>query len=1429
MISKSIIPKRKGIKLKLIYTFFMVIAMLAISLPLAAPAFAVNSLDQSQEINNTNATLYHPDFHTKLAQSFTPGVSGQLDKISVYLGNSAGSTSPVTAEIRAYSGGPNETILASTSVVVPYNFGGAWTDFVFSSPPSLTAGTAYAIVLTGPNSIIWYGSTDYNSYVNGAAWHLYTNGTSNDITDDYWTTSNFASTIGDFMFRTYRLLYAPTNITLSNSSVPEREPAGTTVGTFGTTDVDSGDSFTYTLVSGDGSADNASFTISGNTLKTAARFDYETKNSYSIRVRSTDAAGLYYEKAFTINVTYVEPDLELDQQVTPTTFYANLSNYGYDQYGQTFTAGMSGDLSKVSLYIDNTADISVTMQIQGVTGGMPNGTVLASTTANFTSYAAGHWVDFTFSSPASVTSGTQYALVFDPFNSLGTNTDYPGGQAVAHYSNGWVAASNVAPDFVFKTYVTEVPPNLPPTDISLSNSTVAENQNAGAIVGNFSTTDPNGADNFTYTLVASEGDTDNAVFSISGSNLVTTTMLDYETKPLLSVRVRTTDQTGLYYEKIFAITVTDVAPALNLDQQQPTVTHSANLLGWNYDQFGQTFTAGLSGNLEKASFNFYTLEPISVTVEIQAVTGGMPNGTSLASTTVAVPGYAANQWIDFTFPSPAYVTSGTQYAALLSPKFNSVGFNSSNTYSAGQVVARIGSSWTGNISSSIPDFAFKTYVIEATAPAPTYTVTYDGNGNTGGSPPTDSNAYYQGDTVTVLGNTGNLVKTGYTFAGWNTAANGSGTGYAVGDTFVMDSNNVTLYAQWTAMQTYTVTYDGNGNTGGSPPTDSNAYYQGDTVTVLGNTGNLEKTGYTFAGWNTATDGSGTGYVGDDTFVMDSSNVTLYAQWTALPTYTVNYDGNSNTGGSPPTDSNAYYQGDTVIVLGNTGNLEKTGYTFTGWNTAADGSGTGYVGDDTFIMGSSNVTLYAQWTAMPTYTVTYDGNGNTGGSPPTDSNAYYQDETVTVLGNTGNLTKTDYTFTGWNTAADGSGTSYVGDDTFAMGTSNVTLYAQWTAMPTYTVTYDGNGNTSGSVPVDSNTYITGATVTVLGNTGNLVKTGYTFAGWNTATDGSGTSYVGDDTFAMGSSNVTLYAQWTAMPTYTVTYDGNGNTGGSPPTDSNAYYQDDTVTVLGNTGNLVKTGYTFAGWNTATDGSGTGYAVGDTFVMDSSNVTLYAQWTINDQVPIITTQPQNTAVAEGEQASFTVEYTGFPEPAFQWQLSTNNGKRWNNIADANSDTYTTPAATSKMNGDQYRIILSNEHGSVTSEAATLTVTTAPGAEVDVSITKTGEYNPEPNTITWTIIVSNAGTVSAEGVNVTDNLAKGTRLASIDLSGVEGASYKVRGNAVDISIGQLANGASISFTITTELTRATSPVDNTAIVTTSSYDTNLDNNTDSAVCSW
>jgi len=95
----------------------------------------------------------------------------------------------------------------------------------------------------------------------------------------------------------------------------------------------------------------------------------------------------------------------------------------------------------------------------------------------------------------------------------------------------------------------------------------------------------------------------------------------------------------------------------------------------------------------------------------------------------------------------------------------------------------------------------------------------------------------------------------------------------------------------------------------------------------------------------------------------------------------------------------------------------------------------------------------------------------------------------------------------------------------------TVPSNWTVTLTaltFSVTYAGNSATSGSVPVDNNSYQTGATVTVLGNTGILADTGLVFAGWNTSADGSGTAYTSGATFTMGSSNITLYAQWRDWP-------------------------------------------------------------------------------------------------------------------------------------------------------------------------------------------------------------------------------------------------------------------------------------------------------------
>ena len=125
---------------------------------------------------------------------------------------------------------------------------------------------------------------------------------------------NFAynGTLFDEIYIINRTNSAPTNISLSPSSVNENVATGTTIGALSTTDSDSGDTHTYTLVSGTGDTDNTSFTISGANLLTNTALDYETKNSYSILVQTSDSASATYTKTFTISITDVDEDSDGD-------------------------------------------------------------------------------------------------------------------------------------------------------------------------------------------------------------------------------------------------------------------------------------------------------------------------------------------------------------------------------------------------------------------------------------------------------------------------------------------------------------------------------------------------------------------------------------------------------------------------------------------------------------------------------------------------------------------------------------------------------------------------------------------------------------------------------------------------------------------------------------------------------------------------------------------------------------------------------------------------------------------------------------------------------------------------------------------------------------------------------------------------------------
>jgi uncharacterized repeat protein (TIGR01451 family) len=156
---------------------------------------------------------------------------------------------------------------------------------------------------------------------------------------------------------------APTNITLDVSSVAEGQPAGTLVGSFSTADPDTGDTYAYGLVSGAGDDDNASFTIAGNQLRTAAVFDYETKSSYSIRVRTTDSGTLYYEEVFLISVTGVnDPPVAVDDSATTpegTAVTIDVLSNDSDADGDTLTVASATQGAHGSV-INNGDDITYT-------------------------------------------------------------------------------------------------------------------------------------------------------------------------------------------------------------------------------------------------------------------------------------------------------------------------------------------------------------------------------------------------------------------------------------------------------------------------------------------------------------------------------------------------------------------------------------------------------------------------------------------------------------------------------------------------------------------------------------------------------------------------------------------------------------------------------------------------------------------------------------------------------------------------------------------------------------------------------------------------------------------------------------------------------------------------------------------------------------
>jgi len=299
-------------------------------------------------------------------------------------------------------------------------------------------------------------------------------------------------------------------------------------------------------------------------------------------------------------------------------------------------------------------------------------------------------------------------------------------------------------------------------------------------------------------------------------------------------------------------------------------------------------------------------------------------------------------------------------------------------------------------------------------------------------------------------------------------------------------------------------------------------------------------------------------------------------------------------------TNASTEGVNVIdnetVAFSTGYNTVKGYVarWTGIKPGEDGDFTVRVNADSGnqAYGPSVFMLAEETTILPTHTVTFDANGGEGTMEDQSANA------PTAL-TENEFTRTGYTFSGWNTLADGSGTDYEDEEVYDFG-ADITLYAQWTANK-YTVTFDANGGTTPD-PESKEVVFDAA----YGELATTSRTGYTFNGWFTAASG-GDEIKADTTVSITSAQ-TLYAQWTANK-YTVTFDANGGT--TPVPASKEVTFDATYGELATTS---RTAYIFTGWFTAPSG---GILVeADTIVAIDSDHILYAQWeTINIYLPLV----------------------------------------------------------------------------------------------------------------------------------------------------------------------------------------------------------------------
>jgi hypothetical protein len=672
------------------------------------------------------------------------------------------------------------------------------------------------------------------------------------------------------------------------------------------------------------------------------------------------------------------------------------------------------------------------------------------------------------------------------------------------------------------------------------------------------------------------------------------TTISFETATPLSLAINNLTNGTTYTFRVAANNIAGTSAYSNEVQVTP--------LGLALIAIPDTSTATAGGfTFNVTNYDSQSNWSASVTAGSGTVSLGTPVGARLPVTVTNMnPGATVSVRITTTrtnYETGTADTAGTSLISALTPTFG-VAALTTNGYTVPitnfdsnyewSVISSSGTRQIINGSVKITDAAFATSVsATVTATRTGYvtgsaifsattlaalTATYFGNGNTGGSVPSDTSTYQTNAAFVVLGNNGTLIRPGYTFAGWK---DNLGADYQPGAQYTLANTGVSFYAQWAA-NPYRAFYNLTEATSGTVPTDANIYAITSTANVRGNPGNLQRTGYVFAGWADNANRTGRIYVSGDTYTVATSDINFWAAWTPN-TYTITYDVNGATG-SPSITTDSYTVGSSLARLATVGNMAKSGYNFGGWATQAVGTPM----SDSFTV-AANTKLFAQWN-IASFILTYDLDGGTGSvDSPTAVNYLQQFNLAPATGFSKTSGGISYAFVAWSA----NSVTYNPGQSYFMPAANLTFTATWTRI--YNVTYSFSGGSVANAIADQQK-IALETITVTSTV--PTRTGYNFLHW---VDQSGETTTAGATYTVRDDHYLLYAQWQAIA-YSVTYDALG--GLAAPSESAKTIGQSFLVGAAPTREF----YNFNGWF---DGTNT-YFPGATYLTQSSNVTLTAQW-------------------------------------------------------------------------------------------------------------------------------------------------------------------------------------------------------------------------------